>query len=141
MPELEITIGGRSYAVACQEGEELHLQTAAAALNAEAETVVEGAGRIPESRMLLMAGLMLADKIAAVAEVERASEEKVSAMQKKLRAAEGKVAELEAAAGAQLPLAPPEPEAADDTETRAMLTKLAEELESVAETLEEEVGQ
>jgi cell division protein ZapA len=66
MAELEITVGGRSFMVACQEGEEHFLRTAAAMLNSEADPLVSQMGRLPESRMLLMAGLMLADRTASV---------------------------------------------------------------------------
>lgn len=66
MAELEITIGGRSFMVACQEGEEHFLQTAAAMLDTEAQPLVTQMGRLPEARMLLMAGLMLADRTASV---------------------------------------------------------------------------
>lgn len=66
MPDLEITIGGRSFAVACQPGEEHFLSAAAAMLDSEAATLLTAMGRMPESKMLLMAGLMLADRTAAV---------------------------------------------------------------------------
>lgn len=62
MPEVKVTIGGRDYEVACQPGEEQFLISAAETLDNEARTLAEMAGRLPESRMLLMAGLMLADK-------------------------------------------------------------------------------
>ncbi|MEM8803210.1 MAG: cell division protein ZapA, partial [Pseudomonadota bacterium] len=62
MPEVNIKIGGRSFAVACQDGEEHFLQSAAALLDTEAKALMDQIGRLPESRMLLMAGLMLADK-------------------------------------------------------------------------------
>ena len=62
MPQVEILIGGRSFEVACQPGEESFLQSAAAVLDGEAAHLAEQIGRMPEARMLLMAGLMLADK-------------------------------------------------------------------------------
>ena len=62
MPEVTINIGGRPFAVACQEGEEHYLRTAAKLLDDEAQVLANQAGRMPEARMLLMAGLMLADK-------------------------------------------------------------------------------
>lgn len=65
MPDIEIIIGGRSFSVSCQPGEEHFLRGASAMLNAEAEPLVAQLGRLPEARMLLMAGLMLADKTAA----------------------------------------------------------------------------
>jgi cell division protein ZapA len=66
MPDLEITIGGRVFQVACQTGEEGFLRAAAQMLDAETAPLVAQMGRMPEARMLLMAGLMLADKTAAL---------------------------------------------------------------------------
>lgn len=66
MPEVTIHIGGRSFDVSCQEGEESYLHSAAKMLDDEAQVLSDQIGRMPEARMLLMAGLMLADKTAAV---------------------------------------------------------------------------
>ena len=66
MPEVKITIGGRDFDVSCQPGEEDYLLSAARFLNAEADVLVAQIGRLPEARMLLMAGLMLADKTAGL---------------------------------------------------------------------------
>ena len=63
MPEVEIEIGGRRFEVACQPGEEDYLIAAATALNEEASNIGQQSGRLSESRMLLMAGLMLADQM------------------------------------------------------------------------------
>jgi cell division protein ZapA len=82
MPEVEIAIGGRSFTVACQPGEEHFLRTAAQMLDIEAQPIIAQMGRIPEAKMLLMAGLMLADKTAAVED--------------ELRVLRARVAELEA---------------------------------------------
>ena len=59
MPEVQIQIGGRPFNVACQEGEEHFLQAAAGLLDNEARTLMDQIGRLPEARMLLMAGLIL----------------------------------------------------------------------------------
>lgn len=66
MPEVTVNIGGRPFVVACQPGEEDFLHSAADRLSEEAVTVIEQIGQLPESRMLLMAGLLLADKAAGV---------------------------------------------------------------------------
>jgi cell division protein ZapA len=66
MPEVEIKIGGRGFDVSCQEGEEHYLHSAAKMLDDEAQALASQIGRLPEARMLLMAGLMLADKTAGV---------------------------------------------------------------------------
>mgnify|MGYP001764922852 CR=1 FL=1 len=56
-------IGGRGFQVSCQPGEEHFLRTAAQMLDAEAAPIVTQMGRLPEARLLLMAGLMLADRL------------------------------------------------------------------------------
>lgn len=68
MSEVTIRIGGRPFTVACQPGEESFLETAAKMLDSEASVLVDQLGNMPESQMLLMAGLMLADKTAALEE-------------------------------------------------------------------------
>jgi cell division protein ZapA len=87
MPELTIHIGGRSFEVACHEGEEEFLQSAAKMLDDEAQALASQIGRLPETRMLLMAGLMLADKTAA-------GQDSIAEMQQKLEAAEKEIADL-----------------------------------------------
>lgn len=66
MAEQIITIGGKEFKVACQEGEEHFLQTAAKLLDNEAQVLLNQIGRLPENRMLLMSALMLADRTAAL---------------------------------------------------------------------------
>ncbi len=85
MPEVEIRIGGRSFEVSCQAGEEHFLQSAAAMLDAEATVLATQIGRLPEARMLLMAGLMLADKTAGL-------EERLAQAQVRVEAAEAELA-------------------------------------------------
>ncbi|WP_146589238.1 cell division protein ZapA [Puniceibacterium confluentis] len=86
MPEVPINIGGRTFEVACQPGEEQYLQSAARMLDTEASVLVEQIGRVPESRMLLMAGLMLADKTAGLEDRLRESEDRAAGLQDELRA-------------------------------------------------------
>lgn len=87
MPQVEITIGGRHFEVACQPGEESYLRSAAEMLDAEATTLSSQIGRMPESRMLLMAGLMLADKAAGLEERLREAEARIAALEQEARAA------------------------------------------------------
>ncbi|MFZ5750870.1 MAG: cell division protein ZapA [Pseudomonadota bacterium] len=76
MPEVQITIGGRTFEVACQDGEEHFLHAAARLLDVEATSLIGQIGRMPEARMLLMAGLMLADKTAGLEDQVRAAEDR-----------------------------------------------------------------
>ncbi len=126
MPEVTIQIGGRGFEVSCQEGEEAFLHSAAKMLDDEAQVLSDQIGRMPESRMLLMAGLMLADKTAG-------TEEKIHALEAKLAAVE---AEMQALRN----MPQPEPERIEVavvppsvTDTLAELAARAEALASVVE--------
>lgn len=117
MPEVDITIGGRTFQVACQEGEEHFLRAAAAMLDTEAQPLVTQMGRLPEARMLLMAGLMLADRTAAVED--------------ELRVLKARIAELEARPPerVEVPVIPPS--------VAETLAELAARAEALAARVEE----
>lgn len=66
MPTVDFTIGHKDYTLSCQEGEERLLKRAAGLLDAEARAILDQAGRMPEPRLLLLAGLMLADRTSAL---------------------------------------------------------------------------
>ena len=74
MPTVEFSIGHKSYELSCQEGEERLLKRAAGMLDAEARAIVDQAGRMPEPRLLLLAGLMLADRASALEDRAAAAE-------------------------------------------------------------------
>lgn len=78
MPDVTIAIGGRSFVVACQEGEERYLHAAAKLLDVEAEGLAASGARLTQERMLLMAGLMLADKALSTDEEFKALEKRVA---------------------------------------------------------------
>ena len=78
MPDVRISIGGRDFDVSCQPGEEHFLRAAAKLLDNEAATLTNQIGRLPEARMLLMAGLMLADKTAGLEDQLRSLEERTA---------------------------------------------------------------
>ena len=123
MPELEITIGGRNFFVSCRAGEEHFLNAAAKMLDSEAEPILSQLGRLPEARMLLMTGLMLADRTASVEDENRT-----------LKA---RLAELENGAAPE-PLrieVPVVPQSVTDT-----LAELAARAEALAAQVEEKVA-
>jgi cell division protein ZapA len=103
MPEVNVTIGSRNFALACNDGEEPHLEAAAKLLSAEADTLQAQIGRVTEARMLLMSGLMLADKIKELEWEARASTERVKELEGQLRAAEVRNSALAAAAPKAFP--------------------------------------
>ncbi len=127
MPEVTITIGGRQFSVACQEGEEHYLHTAAKMLDDEAQVLSDQVGRMPEARMLLMAGLLLADKTASV-------EDRISEVEAKLAEREAEIAGLNN-------MAAPEPERIEVPVVPASVTETLAELAARAEALAAEVSE
>tara|TARA_B100001121_G_C18491365_1_gene527465 strand:+ start:319 stop:762 length:444 start_codon:yes stop_codon:yes gene_type:complete len=63
MTELEISIGGRTFSVACDSEEQEKVKEAAALINEEADSIQSKLGRLPESKMLLLSALMIADRL------------------------------------------------------------------------------
>ncbi len=86
MPEVAINIGDKKFTVTCQPGEESALETAASLLNDEASFLVSEIGQLSEQKLLLMSGLMLADKMTSQAEklakAEKALEETLAKAKK-----------------------------------------------------------
>jgi len=63
MAEIDIIIAGRPYKVACRDGEEEALRTAARLVDAKSREALAGLGTLSEARQLLFAGLLLADQL------------------------------------------------------------------------------
>ncbi|MDC3002882.1 cell division protein ZapA [Paracoccaceae bacterium] len=68
MPEVAINIGNKKFTVTCQPGEESALEAAASLLNDEAAFLISEIGQLSEQKLLLMSGLMLADKMTTQSE-------------------------------------------------------------------------
>ncbi len=63
MAQLTIDVNGRSYAVGCEDGQEAHLRSLAATVDRQVRQVSAEVGPLGETRLLLMAALMLADEL------------------------------------------------------------------------------
>ena len=63
MAEIELSIAGRSYRVACRTGEEDTLRAAAALVDGKSREALAGLGALSEGRQFLFASLLLADQI------------------------------------------------------------------------------
>ena len=62
MAQMKLEIGGRTFLVTCQDGEESHLTKLAAMVDQKARESGDPAG-LTESRMLLFTSLLLADDL------------------------------------------------------------------------------
>ncbi len=127
MPEETITIGGKNFEVACQAGEEQFLHAAAGMLDHEAQTLIAQIGRLPEARMLLMAGLMLADRTAGVEDRLRAAEEEVERLRSEI--AQLRKAPRQGANRVEVPVVP--------KELAESLAEIAARAEALADQIDE----
>ena len=62
MAQIKVEIGGRSYRMACADGEEEHLQGLAAEVDGQIETLRGSIGEVGDTRLAVMAAIVLADE-------------------------------------------------------------------------------
>lgn len=60
---VDLTIAGRTYQVACREGEEENLRAAGRLVDGKSREALSGLGTLSEARQFLFAALLLADQI------------------------------------------------------------------------------
>ena len=60
---VDLTIAGRTYQVACREGEEDNLRAAARLVDGKSREALAGLGILSEARQFLFAALLLADQM------------------------------------------------------------------------------
>lgn len=95
MSTVRAIVYGKEYALACDDGQERHLQQLVSSVNERVDRLSGHLGRIPDSLMLLYGALMLADELhEAKAEIARMRQHLQSANQ--LNSAAAPNAELEA---------------------------------------------
>ena len=63
MGQVRITLNGRGYDIACDDGQEEHVMRLANALSERVDQFVTANGQVGEARLLLMAGLLMADDL------------------------------------------------------------------------------
>lgn len=126
MPDIKINIGGREFDVACQEGEEHFLESAAGMLDTEASVLTGQIANLTEARMLLMAGLMLADKTAGMEDNLKIAEAKLAEVEAELAAVKASPREIEV---------PMIPDAVTDT-----LAEIAARAEAMAANVEDKAA-
>ena len=62
MPLVNVMVNGRAYTIACDEGEEEHLRDLAKMVDEKAREVLSSVGQVGDSRLILMAALLIADE-------------------------------------------------------------------------------
>jgi cell division protein ZapA len=116
MPQIQVTISGRSYRMACGEGEEKHLEGLAANYDARITELRGSFGEIGDMRLHVMAALTLADELAEA--------------RKRLEGIDGEIAALRALAAAG-----DERSHVLETQTAGALNRTAERIERLVKAL------
>ena len=70
MAQVDLFIAGRTYQIACRDGEEESLKAAARLVDAKSREALSGLGTLSESRQLLFAALLLADQLVDGKEID-----------------------------------------------------------------------
>jgi cell division protein ZapA len=63
MAQVTVKINGYGYGVGCEDGQESHLQSMAAQVDSRVESIKALGGNSGESRLLVLAALLMADEI------------------------------------------------------------------------------
>lgn len=76
MAQVIVTVNDRPYTMQCPDGEEEHLQELARLLDSEVQRIRRSVGSVGDIRLLVMAGLMVADRLSeAIRRVEELEEQ------------------------------------------------------------------
>jgi cell division protein ZapA len=64
MAQVSVRINGRHYQVACEDGQEAHLEKLAAYIDQRVSELVRDVGQVGDARLLVMSALLIADELA-----------------------------------------------------------------------------
>jgi cell division protein ZapA len=62
MPLVNVMVNSRAYTIACDDGEEDHLRELAGHVDSKVKELLTSVGQVGETRLLLMAALLIADE-------------------------------------------------------------------------------
>jgi cell division protein ZapA len=80
MAQVTVTVNNKSYTLACDDGEEKHLTELAAEVDKRVRDLAASGAQPNEARLLLMAGLTLADDLALANERIAEAEEELAGL-------------------------------------------------------------
>ena len=121
MAQVSVTINGRQFRMACEDGQEEHLSALARDLDARINGLRAKFGEIGDTRLTVMAALTVADELADMTARIKSLEEDVAALQNAHTAAAERAKTTQAAIA-------------------AALTSAAERIENVTRTLNQTVA-
>jgi len=121
MSHVSVTINGRQYRMACEDGQESHLMRLAKDLDQRIEQLRARFGEIGDMRLTVMAALTIADELVEASKRVRRVEEELAALQ------DARVVATDRAQATQAAVA-------------AALNSAAERIERVTKSLNQSLG-
>ncbi|MFC5505817.1 MULTISPECIES: cell division protein ZapA [Hyphomicrobiales] len=95
MPQVNVTIAGKAYRMACGDGEEPHLEALARSLDGKIQEMRQAFGEIGDMRLHVMAALMVADEASELQRRVARLEAELAALQGDAGAADERIGEVE----------------------------------------------
>lgn len=95
MPQVNVTIAGKAYRMACGDGEEPHLEGLARFYDGKIEEMRQAFGEIGDMRLHVMAALMVADEVSELKQRIGKLEAELAAIQGDAGAADQRLNEVE----------------------------------------------
>ncbi len=80
MPSINVTINGKNYRMACDDGQEPHLEMLAAEFDGYVNNLKGSFGEIGDQRLTVMAGVMVTDEMLELKKRVEALEQTVSTL-------------------------------------------------------------
>ena len=102
MAQVNVSIAGRTYRMACDDGEEQHLEQLAQQLDAKITDLRDHFGEIGDQRITVMAALTIADDLSAANMRVAALEARIAALEDGERSVETRVETAYAGVAASL---------------------------------------
>lgn len=89
MAQVAVTIGGRTYRIACDEGDEPRVVALADVVDSQVESMRQSFGEIGDRRLLIMAAVSIADELVETSRRVRDLETRLEGQEAEARAATG----------------------------------------------------
>ena len=121
MGQVSVTINGRQFRMACEDGQEGHLMNLARELDTRIEGLRKKFGEIGDTRLTVMAALTVADELSETGRRIKALEDEIATLQ------DTRVEAAERSKAAQAAVA-------------AALSAAAERIESITKKLNQSIG-
>jgi cell division protein ZapA len=87
MAEVQVAVNGRSYKIACEDGQEPRIRRLAQYVDSKVGPFAKGLGQVGDARLLLLAALVIADELSDANEALQQERSRARAAETEMMAA------------------------------------------------------